>query len=253
MDEKSREEMKARRGEDPRLDALAEALSEIVATGGRNGALFDLDEDRDVDDEGGGEELEAAPGLMVSGGMKEARAHVAKLPIPDHVDPATLEMRKVVVAKEGARRRGASAKRAGETSRESAARWKGIAVGAVFVGVSVGIFGVLWFLERGRGREESSVAVAAKERLSGADDAVMSARAGGGMPGMPTTQATTACAPTSAPASPAAAVHGSARPSASVGPSAAPSASAAPSVTPTAKPTSMSPSASVPDTSSLEF
>jgi hypothetical protein len=109
---------KKRRGDDPRLDALAEALAKESEEGGaRRDARRDAGKD--------------APGVIVAGGLDVAKVHVAGLAPPQEKDHATLPMRKVVIgAIDTGREAGKEQARKSGASGRVIARWRTVSLAA---------------------------------------------------------------------------------------------------------------------------
>ena len=162
---------KKRRGDDPRLDALADEIAR--------------DLEREYGEREGPRRGEGAPGVIVAGGLSEAKAHVAGLAVPPEVDHTTLEMRKVVIKEDG-QRKAERASDADLTGQTTAASWKRAALLATIVTVGIaGAFGGYWLHDQRRERREERAAVTqaaqaepamvkAEERMPGRVQAVPS-------------------------------------------------------------------------------
>lgn len=124
-----------RRGDDPRLDALADELAK------------DLEREREGRE---AREPNGTPGMISAGGLSEAKAHVTGLAPPDDLEHATLEMRKVVIER--------AAERAASEGRTPAA-WKAWVIGAtILTAMGVGLGVGVWLMGRGRGGEKARAA-----------------------------------------------------------------------------------------------
>jgi hypothetical protein len=129
-----------RRGEDPRLDALADELARM---------------DREETERGEEGEPKEAPALIMAGGVDAAKVHVAGIAPPEEIDHATFERKKVVIEEaRGRGRRGEVESRGNRVSGRVIARWKMVSLMAAGVAVVSLLLTVrVWMRTENHGRE----------------------------------------------------------------------------------------------------
>lgn len=120
-----------RRGEDPRLDALAmELASEEEGEGGEARARKE------------------APALIMAGGVDAAKVHVAGLDVPHGIEPTTRPSRKVVIGAATGGGRGEEAAALGE--KMGWAKWRTAAIVGAGIALASASVGVTMWAMKGR-------------------------------------------------------------------------------------------------------